>query len=76
VIRKLHESTDANTVRVLPVSWIWENLRINQNMIKYTGYFCRYNLVKEAESLGLPIVAVQVGCANSTLNGQIEIRFK
>ena len=76
VIRKLHESTDENQVRVLPISWIWENLRINQNMIKYIGYFCKQNLVNEAEALGMPIVAVQVGCVNSTLNGQIEVRFK
>lgn len=76
VIRKLHESEDSSKVFSIPVSWIWENLRTSQNIIKYSGYFARKVLIDEAEVLGMPIIAKSMGCSNSTLNGQIEIRFK
>jgi len=75
VIQKLKVDTSSGEIRVIPISWIWENLRNNQGKIKYTGFYCRKVFSEEAKRLGIGLEIRQTGCVGFELSGQLEVRF-
>jgi len=76
VIQKLKEEDDGS-VREIPMSWFWSNIRISQSPIKYTGFYAKKLISDMARALNIIIEVRTNGCKNmNTEEGILEIQFK
>lgn len=76
VIEKLKEEDDGS-VKELPISWIWVNLRTSQSPIKYVGYYSREVLIDTAEAIGISLEAHESGCEHFNVEkGVVQVQFK
>jgi len=76
LITELAKTTKKGNIRVIPLDWIYKNLRLNEKLIVWSGWSARELFIRVAKELKIDIEVHAVNCPKNKIEGSIEILFK
>ena len=74
-LKQLKDETKIGRMRIVPIKFVYENLRTNKKILHNFGLDTKRQFLKAGKKLGIKLRISTNKCTKNTINGTLQVHF-